>query len=284
MANLEYKFTNDILFKMVFVSEQGLLKRLVAAMLCIQPEAVESLVVKNPEVYAENIKEKYCRLDINMKVGGQLIDLEMQVKNEGDFPERSLFYWAQMYTTSIDSGGEYSELLQTIVINILGFKLFDCLEFKSEFKLLETSRHTILTDRMAMYFYELPKLPDVKDAKDELKMWLSLFKATTVEDFNRIEAMGVPYMTQALDAYRQVTATEKFKEIERQRIRARLTEASAMRQARAEGEARGEARGRAEGEARGRAEIARNLLSAGIELDIIAKTTGLSHEEIKTLF
>ena len=46
---------------------------------------------------------------------------------------------------------------------------------------------------------------------------------------------------------------------------------------------KGEAKGRAEGRAEGKKEIALNLLAYNTPIDIIAKSTGLSIEEIKKL-
>jgi len=58
-----------------------------------------------------------------------------------------------------------------------------------------------------------------------------LFNANTEEDLKRLEALEVPDMEQAIGAYRQVSATDEFKEIERLRERARHNEASALRHA-----------------------------------------------------
>ena len=126
------------------------------------------------------------------------------------------------------SSGEYIDLPQTIVISILGFKLFPCIEYYSEFQALELTRHTPLTDKFYLKYYELPKLPKITDTKDELKLWLTLFKAKTEDDLKRIEAMGVPVMNQAIEAYRTATSEEEFKRLERMRFDASCREASAL--------------------------------------------------------
>jgi predicted transposase/invertase (TIGR01784 family) len=170
-----------------------------------------------------------------MTVNGQLVDLEIQVNNEGDYPERSLFYWAKIYSASLNEGMDYRDLPRAIVISILAFKLFDCPEFHSEFRPLEVTRHTQLTDRMSLHYFELPKIPKIDNADDELGLWLTLFKAKTEDDLKHIEVLGGEVMEQAISAYRHVTATDKFKETERLRLRARSNEASALRNARTEG-------------------------------------------------
>ena len=62
-----------------------------------------------------------------------------------------------------------------------------------------------------------------------------MFKAETEEEIQQIEAWEVPAMQQAIEAYRHITATDEFKEIERIRLRARHNEASALGNARREG-------------------------------------------------
>jgi len=234
LATLEYRFTNDTLFKMLFVRHPDLLKRLISEMLSIRFESIGEFVITNPEIQPEAIGEKFCRLDINMTLDGQRIDLEVQVANRGGYPERSLYYWAREFSSALGEGEEYIGLPRTIIISIVAFEQFDCQDFHSEFQALEVKRHTPLTDRMSLHFFELPKVSEIVDANEKLKLWLTLFNAKTEEDLTKIEAMEVPEMKQAISAYRVVTATDEFKELERLRSRARHDEASALGNARRE--------------------------------------------------
>ncbi len=228
MTELKYTFKNDVLFKMVFRQYQNLLKRLVSLMLGIRLEDITEFILTNPEISPDVVGEKFCRLDINMTVNGQRVDLEIQVSDEGDYPERALYYWAREYSSALVEGGKYRDLPCTIVISIVAFKMFDCEEYYSEYQLLEVKRHTPLTDKQALHFFELPKLPEVVSAEDELKLWLALFNANTEEDLAKLEALEVSVMNEAIGAYRHVSATDEFKEIERIRARTRHNEASAL--------------------------------------------------------
>ena len=232
---LEYTLMNDVLAKMLFVKYPDLLKRLVSTLLRIRYESIEQFEITNPDIPPDAFGDKFCRLDISMAVDGKKIDLELQVANEGDYPERSLYYWAREYSSVLGEGGEYNDLPCTIVVSIVAFKLFECEEFHSEFQPLEVTRHTPLTDKQALHYFELPKLPQTISADDELKLWLKLFDAQTEEELKQIEEVGVPIMKQAVGAYRHVSATDEFKEIERLRSRAKHNEASALGHARREG-------------------------------------------------
>ena len=235
MAELEYKFTNDILFKILFTRHQNLLKSLVSELLNIRLDSIEEFVITNPEIPPELIGEKFCRLDINMKVNGQLVDLEIQIEDEGDYTSRSVYYWARDYSTSLRKGKTYSELPRVIVLNILDFNLFKCNEFHSEFEILEVTRHERLTDRLSMHYYELPKVPIVI-TKDSKGLWLILFKTKTEEQLKEIEALEVSEMKEAIEAFNSITVSDEFRELERLRSRARHNEASALENARRKAE------------------------------------------------
>ena len=56
-----------------------------------------------------------------------------------------------------------------------------------------------------------------------------------------------------------------------------------LEQGREQGRAEGEASGLAKGASQKQREIAKNFKDSGVPLDLIAKNTGLSVEEIKTL-
>ena len=156
MTKLKYTFKNDTLFKMLFVKYPHLLKKLIAELLGIPVESIGKLEVTNPEMPPEVIGDKFCRLDINMTVNGQRVDLEIQVRDEGDYPERVLFYWAREYSTALAEGGKYFELPRTIVISIINFIKYDCAEFHSEFEVLEVTRHERFSDRLGIHIFELP--------------------------------------------------------------------------------------------------------------------------------
>jgi len=227
-TRLRYTLKSDVLFKSLFVKYPDLLKRLVSELLSIKYESIEQFEITNPDMPPEKLGDKFCRLDINMTVEGQRVDLEIQVENEGDYPERSLYYWAREYSSALGEGDDYSKLPRTVIINIVYFKLFKCAEFHSEFMALETTRHTQLTDKMSLHYFELPKLPKEITKDDEMRLWLSLFNAKTEEELTKIDETEVPVMKEAIRAYRQITATPEFRELERMRSKARHDEAQAL--------------------------------------------------------
>ena len=267
MSKLPYTFKTDTLFKMLFVKHEDLLKKLVAALLGISLDSIQRFAILNPDISPENLEDKFCRLDINMTVNNQLVDLEIQICNEGDYPERVMYYWAREFSSALPAGESYSVLPRTIIISIIDFNLFGCTEYNSFFQPLEVTRHTLLSDKMGFHFFELKKLPNDITENDPLLLWLSLFKAETEEELDKIRKLEVPEMEQAINAYYTITASPEFREKERLREKARHDEAQALYHAKAERSV----------------EIARNALQMSLAIDDIVKLTGLTHDEIENL-
>lgn len=275
MIKLQYTFKTDTLFKMLFVKNPELLKHFIAVLLGITVESIETFEILNPEMPPNAIGEKFCRLDIHMTVNGQRVDLEIQVEDEGDYPERAIYYWARDFSSALLAGQRYSDLPRTIIVSILNFSLFDCGEYHSHFEILETERHSRLSDKMGLHFYELPKLPAEFSEKNMLLLWLSLFKADTKEELEKIQALEVPVMNQAINAYYTITASSEFREMERLREKAGHDEAQALYHAQQKGEEKGR---------REKAfDVARGMKEMGLPLDQIARLTELSYTEVEAL-
>ena len=219
----------------------------------------------------ENLSDKFCRLDINMTVNGRQVDLEVQVSNEGDYPERVMYYWAREFSSALLTGQGYSELPRTIIISIIDYVQFDCVEYHSFFQPLEATRHTLLSDKMGFHFFELPKLPDDITQENMLLLWLSLFKADTEEELEKIKEMEVPVMSQAINAYYTITASSEFREKERLREKARHDEAQALFHA------------EQKGKQKEKIEIAQNMITDGEPMEKIIRYTGLTKENIEIL-
>ena len=229
-TKLAYTFISDILFKMFFVKHPELLKRLIAVLLSIPLESIEHFQIINTEMPAEEIDKKFCRLDIHMIVNGSKVNLEIQVENQGDYIERSMFHWAKMFASALPAGDDYSRLPQAIVISILDFALFDCKEVHSQFAVMETNRHEILSDKQYYHFFELSKMPNIDfiDTTSERDLWLALFNAKTEEELKKLKTCGGELMGKAIEAYNGITATEEFRYLHWLRERTKHDEAQAL--------------------------------------------------------
>ena len=189
---LEYSFKHDILFKMFYVRHQDLLKRLVSLILKIPLENITEFRVINTEMPPEALRTKFCCLDINMKLNGRFVDLEIQVNDEGDYAKRAAYYGARVYSLALPSGESYSEIPQVIVISIIDFILWKADKVHSVFHIMEDESHEVMISELEWHFFELPKLSDGINVNDELDIWLKMFDADTEEDIETLYVLGVP--------------------------------------------------------------------------------------------
>ena len=101
---------------------------------------------------------------------------------------------------------------------------------------MEVTRNTLLTDKLSLHFFELPKLQGVDsiDTGNEKDLWLALFNAETEEELVELSQSGGAVMSEAIQAYHSVTATDEFKNLEWMRRKTAHDEAQALYNARQE--------------------------------------------------
>ena len=270
MARNIVKAKLDIIFKKLFTDEgnQHILQAFLSDILEIPYESINNIIVLNSEIMPENIIEKYSRMDIKMTVdGNRLINVEMQIKDEGDYKDRSMYYLSKLYSNQLKSGDDYGKLNQCISINVLNFILFDeWTDFHSSFRMREDKRNSVLTDNFIAHYFELKKIGKNFDKNNKQELWLRLINAETEDELDMLQQTGVKSIQDAVVVLHKMSADEKTRELAEMREKALHIEATEKAHARAEGEANG----LKEGERRKEAEILANL-----------KAMGLSEEQIK---
>ena len=231
----------DIIFKRVFGNEKNteIIAGFISDMLDIPREKITKVVIKNVELPPEEIDQKFSRLDLNLYVDGRKINIEMQINKESAYKERTLFYWAKLYSDDLDSGEDYSALSQTICVNIINFNLFDCENYHSHFMLKEKERDEVMTDKLAIHFFELKKVGKYKRNK-RMEDWLTLINAETEGDLMAIQqSTSIPEIQKTIVILREMSADEQIREEARRREKRLHDEATALNHARKEGKAEG---------------------------------------------
>ena len=79
---------------------------IISVFLDIPTESIKMIKVSNPELPPENVASKFSRLDLSLNVDDKLVNVEIQMKMEPDYRDRTLFYWAKLYTSELKSGEE----------------------------------------------------------------------------------------------------------------------------------------------------------------------------------
>lgn len=217
-GKLPYTLINDYMFKALLQKNQKVLKQLICSLLHLQQEDIRSVKVTNPillgAVQTEDFDGKTFVLDINVLLNDQtLINLEMQVADYRNWPERSMAYLCRNFDR-LQSGQDYMEIKPAIHIGFLDFTLFpEHPEFYATYMMMNVKNHHIFTDRIALSVVNLKhmELATQEDREWKIDYWASLFKATTWEELKMLAEQN-PIMGDAAETIYELTADEAIRE------------------------------------------------------------------------
>ena len=187
-----------------------------------------------------------------------------------------------MFESQLTEGKKYDTLAKTICINILNFKCLKTKEAHSIYRLKEINTNEELTDIQEIHFIELPKLPKNEEIKDEFDAWMEFIENPISNKLEKAE-MTIQEIKEAKNELLRLSANDKERMKYEDRRAALLDKVSALENAEEKGIEIGKEIGKKEGEKNKAIEVAKNLLEAGIDTEIIIKTTGLKRSEIEEL-
>ena len=113
--------TDDYIFKRVFAFEgnESVLKDLLEAIL---KKDIKTVTIKNPEIIPYEREDKRGLLDIKAETDdGTILDIEMQMEDKKNIEERGTLYLANMITSQLQVGDDYTTLKKSIVIFITNY-------------------------------------------------------------------------------------------------------------------------------------------------------------------
>lgn len=304
--NTVLSLKNDILFKRVYGSDteesKFILKSLLNKILDRTEDPIVSIEYKNPFSIDECVDEKESILDIKAETDNrELIDIEMQIVWDEYMPSRLLYYHGGLLRESLQKGDDYAKMKQTITICITdteGFKETD--KFLSEFFFIEKDEHFIFSEMTKICCIELAKVnPDNKKAAEltPLEICLEYLRCADENGSEYVDELvrrGGKDLEMAQEILRKATEEEILREralarekFLRDKLHMENRYKHGLEEGRADGFIKGHEEGHEKGLAEGRAEkareIAKNFKASGISIDVIAKNTGLTAEEIEKL-
>lgn len=188
---IDYPLMNDYMFRSVLQSNKIVLKSLLCSLLHLRPEDIRSVEILNPIELGKAIEDKDFFLDIKVLMNDNtFINLEMQLHNEYNRPERSLVYLCRLFD-SLNSGEDYRQIKPAFQIGILNFTPFpEYPEFYSAYYMTNRKNHHIYSGKFALHVLNLTQicLATEEDKYYDLDKWAKLFKASTWEEFRMISA------------------------------------------------------------------------------------------------
>ena len=220
------------------------------------------------DVYCENEK-------------GEKFLVEMQKGEQEFFKDRSIYYVTFPIREQAKRGDWNYELKAVYAVSILNF-VFDQRDDKyyhHEIKLMDTGTNTVFYDKLTLFYLEMPKFNKTEDELHSMfDKWLFVLKNLS-SLFERPAALQERVFKKLFEA----AEIARFNPTELNQSEDSLKNFRDLYSVISTAEKKGHAEGFTEGANQKAIEIAREMLAAGMPVDMIANLTKLSKNQILEL-
>ena len=281
--NLKIKPTDDFIFKIIFGSK-GNEDILISFLNSLFREYdylphIRSITINNSSSIKKYDIMKQSILDIKATADtGRLINIEIQTEDTGNIVDRGLTYCSQMISEGTEEGGNYIEP-EVISIWILNGKLRqDNVHYRRksyiEVSQLYTSGNKLdkecikATNKLTLIHIYLSKFEE-GIYNQGIEEWI---KFISDKDFN---SKGNKELDKAQYKLKYLRCDREIRELYDAKRKAELNKNTDIIIAKEQG--------KEEGLKQGKEEMAKNMLKEGFDINLIAKISGLTIEEINNL-
>ena len=277
----------DLTFKLVFGEHPDLVMSLLNALLPLDNDGqITSVEYATPQMIPENPGKKDSVVDVRCtdQQGRQFI-VEMQMYWNQYFQKRVLLNASKAIVKQLGTSEDYRLLQPVYCLNLVNDVGFRSDEFYHDYAIVNVADSDRIIEGLRLVFVELPKFkPKTIQEKKMAVLWLRFLTeigektaeapAELLENEQTRKALSIVEKSAMTEG--QLYAYEKFWD-------AVINEEVLIEGGYNKGMAEGMEKGRAEGEANERMKNARSLKENGVPLDVIAKSLGLTQEEVDKL-
>ncbi|MCR5568472.1 MAG: Rpn family recombination-promoting nuclease/putative transposase [Paludibacteraceae bacterium] len=284
-------FYTDFAFKKIFGTEanKDLLISFLNCLLELKDgKEITDLTYMNSEQLGESAGERRAIYDVYCKTAAdERFIVEMQKAEQDHFIDRSIYYSSFAIREQSQKGAvdrklwDYS-LSPVYVVGILNFEMDETMERADKVMTrvkLKDDENRDFSDKLNFIFLEMPKFRKVETELETLMdKWLYVIK-NLYQLENKPASLTEGIFRKLFD----VAEIAAFTKEERYDYEESLKNFRDLYNTISTAEKKGRAEGRAEGEKEERLRNAKNFKQLGVDLETIAKATGLSVEEIEKL-
>ena len=287
-AKKTLKPKNDVVFQRLFNKDnQKITKAFAEAML---DEKIHHMTInEDKELLSDTLDKKTGILDLQIDVNNtEKVDVEVQLVERSNLPERLLFYFSKLYLKEIGKGEDYRIAKRVVLIAIIDYNL----KIEIEDKKMETiwqiveKNHpkTILTNKFEIHILELEKVKEEykKNKENKKAQWLLFLDDPETKEVKEIMEKNED-VKEAVIEVRKLSQDEQLQREAELREKAIMDEKAIYQAGLDNGKEEGEKLGRKKGRVETMKEVAKKLLKQNMNIENVAEITGLTIEEIEKL-
>ncbi len=266
---------NDIAFRKIFGSEtekEVLISFLNAVLMLDGGHKIVTVEILTPYQLPELVGGKVTIVDVKAKDQNEKhYIIEMQVAEMDGFDKRVLYYASKSYSSQIDRGELYDKLNPTFFIGILEFNITQNSDYISRHKITDIDTGEHLIKDIEFTFIELPKFNKQENELNSIiDQWVYFIK--NAENLNVIpENVQDEGLKKAYNSADKHNWTKQDLEdydkmfMRKQDDRGKLSLAKRR------------------GEEKGKREMAKQMLADKMPIELVAKYSGFSIEELNKI-
>ena len=287
---------SDFGFKRIFASENNkdLLIDFLNASISDEVGVITDISFLQTEQFGERPEEKRVIFDIYCEnQNGDRFIIEMQRARQPFFADRIISYVSRVVSREMEKGESDYAIPSVYSFNLLDY---NAPEFRGNSRyfhkvMLKDEANKIFSDKTSYFFVELCKFAAVKDKTPDnapMRRWLELLTSiggSTNRDYGAeeqgvfrkfIEECRIAKLTN-MERKEYKKSVLEYKDVQGAIICARE---DGVEEGFEKGLEQGVEKGRMEGLNEGKRQLVQNMLTEGIDLETIARISGLNHEEI----
>jgi len=279
----------DLTFKKIFGEHKDLLISLINALLPLkEDELVEDVEYLTPELVPDNYVGKNSIVDVRCKdVKKRQFLVEMQMLWTPAFRQRVLFNASKAFVRQLDKKRKFETLQPVYSLNLVNEVFMKDYpdEFIHNYNIVHDLHDDKVIEGLHFTFIELPKFqPHSIEEKKMAVLWLK-FLTEIDENTTQVpqELLDNPETSKALESVEESAMTKEelwaYDDFWDKLGAERLLFVDSNKISREEGRAEG----MVEGQLDKSLEIAQKLLADNMPIELIAKYTGLTNEQIRGL-
>lgn len=211
---LPFRMTNDLLFKILLQNKTSVLKALICSYLDLSPSDIKDVCVTNTISLKEDILAKEMILDIKAQMNDDtIVNLEMQVLNNRDWPERSISYACRCFD-HLQKGQGYRNVKGVAHIGFLDYTLFpNAPEFFATYLLSNVRTGQVYSSKFQISVVDLThiNLATEEDRQSHRSLWASFFKAKSWEELIML-AQQDKHIKEAVATVNELSQDELFRQ------------------------------------------------------------------------
>lgn len=288
MRTRDFNALNDLLFKFIFGRKENkaITLSFINAVLGLEgARAFVDLRFADREIDPEEETGKGSTLDLLCMTNDETqINIEVQVQKRQDMGQRSLYYWAKLYQSTLGRGENYNNLRRTVAINLLGYEYLPLSGFHHMYGLYdETGKHR-LTEDLEIHFLELPKVTrqDIRSMRT-LDKWMAFIGNKLSDEEMEAIAMSEAAIDTAWDRIEAFMRDAGQRRKYEQREKFEHDYVSDMEGSWKQGMQQGIQQGISKGRQLGIAHMAMNMLRVGTPVATVAQMAELPESVIRKM-